>query len=451
MKVKFNYFHTYNIETLIFERRITSSDSVSRICIVKVDTGGLTGDPVYLSSGEFDDTNPYVCIWDYYFTGQYRYAFAVWESKRITGSHIAGAFYSADMGWHEPFIIDSSADCHNPIAVATDSINYSVVFESSGEIIYKEIQARTGSVSYFYNLTSQDTSYCKSPQISDRIENVKKQVSYQRMNSDSTYSVLKRNLYNGNIWSEPAVIAGNGDNRNRGYILSYTDDEPSFESDFSGKWNIYGFYYNTLYSIPEANDSADNTSLVRFFNNQITLNGSLYSDAFAYREHYLNQDRIILKSLYFPKDTVMLNGNAGNTKMTINNGLTYHNYNYLIWVIYNKDSSGNSSLYGKSVQVYNTGISGSGDIIPKDFSLSQNYPNPFNPNTVIGYTITGNHNVNLKVFDALGKEIITLVNEKQNTGSYTVNFNGEGLPSGIYFYKLEAGDFSETKRMILLK
>jgi len=147
----------------------------------------------------------------------------------------------------------------------------------------------------------------------------------------------------------------------------------------------------------------------------------------------------------------MLNGNAGNTKMTINNGLTYHNYNYLIWVIYNKDSSGNSSLYGKSVQVYNTGISGSGDIIPKDFSLSQNYPNPFNPNTVIGYTITGNHNVNLKVFDALGKEIITLVNEKQNTGSYTVNFNGEGLPSGIYFYKLEAGDFSETKRMILLK
>ncbi|MBK8983249.1 MAG: T9SS type A sorting domain-containing protein [Ignavibacteria bacterium] len=83
--------------------------------------------------------------------------------------------------------------------------------------------------------------------------------------------------------------------------------------------------------------------------------------------------------------------------------------------------------------------------------MSQNYPNPFNPNTVIRYSITGNRNVNLKVFDALGKEIVTLVNEKQNTGSYLVDFYGEGLPSGVYFYRLQAGEFVETKSMILLK
>ncbi|MBK8983250.1 MAG: hypothetical protein IPM38_13240 [Ignavibacteria bacterium] len=379
MRVNNPYHYTYNIETMIFERRMSGSDSVSRITIVKVDTGGLTGDPVYISSGEFEDTNPYLCIGNLFYTGLYDHAFAVWETKRISGSHIAGAFYSADIGWHEPFIIDSSADCHNPIAVATDSINYSVVFESSGEIIYKEIQARTGSVSYFYNLTSQDTSYCNAPQISDKIENVKKQVTYQRRNSNSSYSVLKRNLYNSNLWSEPEVIAGNGDNRNRGYILSYIEDEPSFESDFSGKWNIYSFFNNSLYTIPEANDSADNTSLVRFFNNRVTLNGFLYSDAIAYREHYLNQDRIIFKSLYLPKDTVMLNGNVGNTTMTINNGLFYRNYNFLIWVIYNKDSSGNSSLYGKSVQVYNTGISGSGDIIPEIFHCRKITPIPLIP------------------------------------------------------------------------
>ncbi|MBK9331697.1 MAG: T9SS type A sorting domain-containing protein [Ignavibacteria bacterium] len=91
------------------------------------------------------------------------------------------------------------------------------------------------------------------------------------------------------------------------------------------------------------------------------------------------------------------------------------------------------------------------ELIPISFSLHQNYPNPFNPKTLIGYTLTGNHNVNLKVYDALGKEIITLVNEKQNAGSYTVNFNGESLSSGIYFYRLEAGDFAATKRMILIK
>ncbi|MDQ3021549.1 MAG: T9SS type A sorting domain-containing protein [Bacteroidota bacterium] len=104
--------------------------------------------------------------------------------------------------------------------------------------------------------------------------------------------------------------------------------------------------------------------------------------------------------------------------------------------------------------------------IPENFSLSQNYPNPFNPSTVIRYSIPSNvkgrvpfgstSNVKLVVYNSLGKEIATLINEKQNAGSYTVDFNGEGLSSGIYFYKLEArygqaGDFVETKSMILLK
>ncbi|MDQ3021550.1 MAG: SBBP repeat-containing protein [Bacteroidota bacterium] len=90
------------------------------------------------------------------------------------------------------------------------------------------------------------------------------------------------------------------------------------------------------------------------------------------------------------------------------------------------------------------------------YYLGQNYPNPFNPKTVISYSLIGNGYISLKVFDILGNEVAVLVNEKQNAGSYAVDFNGEGLPSGIYFYKLnarygQAGDFVETKRMILLK
>jgi len=89
--------------------------------------------------------------------------------------------------------------------------------------------------------------------------------------------------------------------------------------------------------------------------------------------------------------------------------------------------------------------------IPASFTLSQNYPNPFNPTTVIRYSLSGNHFTTLKVFDALGKEIVTLINEKQNPGTYEAEFDGSGLPSGVYFYKLTAGGFSDTKRMILLK
>ena len=94
--------------------------------------------------------------------------------------------------------------------------------------------------------------------------------------------------------------------------------------------------------------------------------------------------------------------------------------------------------------------------LPESFSLSQNFPNPFNPVTVIRYSIPSDvkgmsSNVRLNVFDNIGKQVAALVNEKQSAGSYEVNFKAEGLPSGVYFYKLEAGEFVETKRMILLK
>ncbi|MBI5403003.1 MAG: T9SS type A sorting domain-containing protein [Ignavibacteriae bacterium] len=97
------------------------------------------------------------------------------------------------------------------------------------------------------------------------------------------------------------------------------------------------------------------------------------------------------------------------------------------------------------------GIQKIGSNIPDKYSLSQNYPNPFNPSTNIKYQITNNKLVTLKVFDILGKEIATLVKEKQNAGTYEATFDGSGLTSGIYFYRLTCGDFSETKRMVLIK
>ena len=92
-------------------------------------------------------------------------------------------------------------------------------------------------------------------------------------------------------------------------------------------------------------------------------------------------------------------------------------------------------------------------IIPDKHSLSQNYPNPFNPSTKINYEIKSSGLVSLKVFDLLGKQVASLVSEKQNAGSYAVDFNSSefSLPSGIYFYTLNAGEFTETRKMILVK
>lgn len=85
------------------------------------------------------------------------------------------------------------------------------------------------------------------------------------------------------------------------------------------------------------------------------------------------------------------------------------------------------------------------------FLLSQNYPNPFNPSTVISYQITVNSFVTLRVYDVLGREVVTLVDERQSAGYHTVKFNASNLPSGVYLYHLQDGTFSAMKKMLLIK
>ncbi len=89
--------------------------------------------------------------------------------------------------------------------------------------------------------------------------------------------------------------------------------------------------------------------------------------------------------------------------------------------------------------------------IPRIFSLQQNYPNPFNPVTIIKYAVPKTSFVNITVYDLLGREIVKLVNEEKPPGNYNIKFNGSNLTSGIYFYRLQSGGFSETKKLILLK
>jgi len=91
------------------------------------------------------------------------------------------------------------------------------------------------------------------------------------------------------------------------------------------------------------------------------------------------------------------------------------------------------------------------EVLPIDYTLEQNYPNPFNPSTVISYRIPNSEFVTLKIYNLLGKEITTLVNKAQPSGAYKINFNASNLTSGIYFYKITAGSFSEVHKMMLLK
>jgi hypothetical protein len=97
------------------------------------------------------------------------------------------------------------------------------------------------------------------------------------------------------------------------------------------------------------------------------------------------------------------------------------------------------------------GVNTNNGNVPKAFALEQNYPNPFNPSTTISYDLPKSEFVNITVFNAIGQKVAVLVNETKQAGTYEVNFDASALPSGVYMYRIDAGSFSKTMKMALIK
>ena len=125
-----------------------------------------------------------------------------------------------------------------------------------------------------------------------------------------------------------------------------------------------------------------------------------------------------------------------------------YNNNFGFWNSYKHDMQNSGSIL--PIEIF-TDVNETNYTIPAEFRLMQNFPNPFNPTTKIKYNIPETGLVTLKIYDVLGNEIATLVNEEKLAGTHEVEFDGTGLPSGIYFYTLSTGNFLSTKKMILLK
>jgi hypothetical protein len=97
------------------------------------------------------------------------------------------------------------------------------------------------------------------------------------------------------------------------------------------------------------------------------------------------------------------------------------------------------------------GIQKIGSNVPEDYILGQNYPNPFNPSTTIEFSVPKKNNVKIVIYDAIGRAVSTVVNSQLDPGTYKVNFESNNLASGIYYYSLISGEFSTTKKMVLVK
>ncbi len=110
-----------------------------------------------------------------------------------------------------------------------------------------------------------------------------------------------------------------------------------------------------------------------------------------------------------------------------------------------------AGIWRRPIAEMTTSVGPEGRSGPYVFGLDQNYPNPFNPTTVVSYQLSVASNVKLVVYDILGREVSVLVNERKNAGSYEVTFDAGGLASGVYFYRLTAGSFTQTRKMAVMR
>jgi len=291
-------------------------------------------------------------------------------------------------------------------------------------------------------------------------------VAEKKFQNGETIAVYKTKDYNSSNWSEEKYLYDSSS-----VILNpklregWNDYFATFETLQNGKRKLKYFRFPSDLGNPAlANDISDliyetfnfsmkpilivTKSLAKSFYGfgqniyQIKKEGKNYLRPSFYSDDYPYKDSLIELKLSEPKITTSNVGFKGS-----------YMWAYSVW----EDSSSDSTiqLFGSSGAYLIGGIED--ETSPQGFSLYQNYPNPFNPSTVISFQLSVNSNVSLKVFDVLGREVATLVNEEKPAGKYQILFNPQlttnnhQLSSGVLFYQLEVGNRLQTRSMLLLK
>lgn len=278
------------------------------------------------------------------------------------------------------------------------------------------------------------------------------------------------------------------DSRMTYYILKCTTpygmhfDKANLASH-DGKWHFK--YYNTTESFVQYLGSGDTTKVIVFTDAVLFLQypftyGNSFVDSFY--SVFSFSEKIIKKSgirftiadgygnIVLPTDTVLnvlriktteiiidsifMNGNFVSVEQTLDTSYYWYksDYKFPILVISFSYTSNGFIRYAGFVENPNTvGIQLTNSEIPRDFTLYQNFPNPFNPSTNIKFDLPKSEFVKIVIYNIIGQQVKILVNEYLQAGSYKISFDGSDIPSGVYFYRLIAGEFTETKKMLLIK
>lgn len=270
----------------------------------------------------------------------------------------------------------------------------------------------------------------------------------------TSFASIDTNLFAGSIWP----YGGGGVYRSTNKGTNWTNVSYGLTSYFVSDLAVLGtnLFAGTL-NVPSSSDSGSIFRTADYGTNWTNV-----SYGYALENNMVTNLAVSGTNLFAATYSggIFLSTNNGDSWVSFNEGLTDMSIGYFgniaindtdIFYISKNRSYNFIEVWRRPLSDIITTVAQTIDPLPINYFLSQNYPNPFNPSTKFSYALPNTGMVQIKVFDLLGQEIITLVNEEKIAGNYEVNFNASNLPSGVYLYRIQSGSFMQTRKMILLK
>lgn len=440
-----NFFNSYSSPStyryLVYEK----CDSLSsNIAIRKIYYDSIGSEVLITNSTSGQNRNPVMSE-----------KFIVWESN-ISGNW--DIYYSVNTSdvWSPPILlIGSTSDETNPYIynnhTSPEQYNfYYLTYVKNNDIYFKSYKTSTSTWLPDTNLTSSIPYNCITPIIGDGNSGGTKRLSFLMCLTDSLKRIyiktLTENYTNGIVsWDIGSELYQPKTQEN---LHPYF-----YEYDTLGSTHTLSFYkdiYTYQLSGKCLNSESMNYGIITDYN-PLYWNFTVFAclnkknDSSSIKiSKDLNNYSIpgnVWKSFYVGNSSV-------NSRLSISSGVHSSNY-YKLYVVWEKMLNGKTAFYNTYMSVFVNNIKEENEAV--NFSLFQNYPNPFNPTTKIKFRIKETNLVTLKVYDINGKELKIIVYEKLKPGNYETQFDSKNFSSGIYFYKLQAGNYVETKKMILIK
>ncbi len=454
-------------EFLIYERH---SGSMKNILVSKIGENGAIDYGYNLTNNQYQNMNPSITYYyPNHFQASIRFAFAVWETNMNGNKDIYGAVYKQSIGtWNPAFIIDqSTGDQTNPKVALIDSIRYAITYSSQGDIILRFYNINSNSFYLDTNLTATISQYCTNPHVfvlkGAYPNNYTLFLTYERefsSNQKAIYAIkCDTNQYPLSFMIDTVRFTGVNNNAgfsSGGYIFS----KPLFvyENSSTGKINIYGteIKWTGQPSIKHIVVTSNTNDVYSYCGSNFILGDATTHDLYGYLSRGTSGIEAIIKVFSTQVSVPISNNSSYISKMTCSssNQIQYTGC-YRIWIAYNRNAVSPPGIWATGFVSCAMGVRKINSSA-ENFKLSQNYPNPFNPATNIKFDIPKSSFVKIVVYNSLGKEITTLVNEKLSAGSYEVSWlastgNGSGYPSGVYFYKIVTDEYVNIKKMVLVK